>query len=118
MVVLAQLVRASACGVEGHRFEPDIPPQNTHGVVSINGKMCPTVNREDWVRVPATPKNTDVAQRQSGGLQNRRSGFRNSPSVLKKMHSLIGVTSWLQPSTLSGVLRLAEGSNPYGCAKV
>ena len=27
MVVLAQLVRASACGAEGHRFEPDIPPK-------------------------------------------------------------------------------------------
>ena len=32
--------------------------ENKYGVVSINGKMCPTVNREDWVRVPATPKNT------------------------------------------------------------
>ena len=27
MVGLAQLVRASDCGPEGRRFEPDIPPQ-------------------------------------------------------------------------------------------
>ena len=27
MVGLAQLVRASDCGSEGHRFETDIPPQ-------------------------------------------------------------------------------------------
>lgn len=26
VVVLAQLVRASACGAEGRRFEPGIPP--------------------------------------------------------------------------------------------
>jgi hypothetical protein len=75
MVVLAQLVRASACGVEGHRFEPDIPPQNTHGVVSINGIMCPTVNREDWVRVPATPKYTAIVKWYNLGLQNQSSRF-------------------------------------------
>lgn len=28
MVVLAQLVRASACGAEGRGFEPDILPKN------------------------------------------------------------------------------------------
>ena len=28
MVDLAQLVRASDCGSEGHRFETDIPPQD------------------------------------------------------------------------------------------
>ncbi len=27
MVVVAQLVRASVCGTEGRRFEPDLPPQ-------------------------------------------------------------------------------------------
>lgn len=27
MVSLAQLVRASACGAEGHRFEPDTGPK-------------------------------------------------------------------------------------------
>ena len=28
MVGLAQMVRASDCGPEGRRFDPDIPPQN------------------------------------------------------------------------------------------
>ena len=29
MVGLAQLVRASDCGPEGRRFDPDIPPHGT-----------------------------------------------------------------------------------------
>ena len=29
MVVVAQLVRASDCGSEGRRFEPDLPPLKT-----------------------------------------------------------------------------------------
>lgn len=28
MVGLAQMVRASDCGPEGRRFDPDIPPHN------------------------------------------------------------------------------------------
>ena len=41
--------------------------ENKHGVVSINGIMCPTVNREDWVRVPATPKIYHVSQKSKLG---------------------------------------------------
>ena len=33
MVVLAQLVRASACGAEGRGFEPHIPPKYMVSVV-------------------------------------------------------------------------------------
>ena len=32
-----------------------------------------------WVRIPSRSQNSQVAQRQSGGLLNRRSRFRNSP---------------------------------------
>lgn len=31
MVSIAQLVRASDCGSEGRRFEPDLPPSKTTG---------------------------------------------------------------------------------------
>ena len=35
MVGLAQLVRASDCGSEGHGFEPHIPPQARFAVASL-----------------------------------------------------------------------------------
>ena len=38
MVVVAQLVRASDCGSEGRRFEPDHPPQAKKR--SIQGYMA------------------------------------------------------------------------------
>ena len=40
MVGLAQMVRASDCGPEGRRFDPDIPP---HGKKIANAGYTPTV---------------------------------------------------------------------------
>jgi hypothetical protein len=43
MVGIAQLVRASVCGTEGRRFEPDYLPQKpeqTFGLFYINKLVC------------------------------------------------------------------------------
>ena len=37
MVGLAQMVRASDCGPEGRRFDPDIPPQIYRYIINICG---------------------------------------------------------------------------------
>ena len=47
MVGLAQLVRASDCGSEGHGFEPHIPPQARFAVASLAFLYLPSEKRRE-----------------------------------------------------------------------
>ena len=51
MVGLAQMVRASDCGPEGRRFDPDIPPQFFAGVVQR--LVCKFSKLEIGFRLPS-----------------------------------------------------------------
>ncbi len=59
MVGLAQMVRASDCGPEGRRFDPDIPPQYIAGIVQW--LVCKFSKLEMRVRfsLPAPDKKED-----------------------------------------------------------
>ena len=47
MVGLAQLVRASDCGSEGHGFEPHIPPQARFAVAILAFLYLPSKKRRE-----------------------------------------------------------------------
>ena len=61
MVGLAQLVRASDCGPEGHQFDPGIPPH----VYNLRG--CSTAVSiqvfQTWDRVSTTLTRTNASDR-------------------------------------------------------
>ena len=61
MVVLAQLVRASACGAEGRGFEPHIPPK--YGVPSFKVKRQ-TVNLKNSVRYRGYTQNIEKMKKE------------------------------------------------------
>ena len=57
MVGLAQMVRASDCGPEGRRFDPDIPPQEISGCsTAVSIQVFQT-----WDRVSTTLTRTNAS---------------------------------------------------------
>ncbi len=97
MVGIAQLVRVSDCGSEGHRFNSDYPPKTKdllgYGYPSILSQWRTEfefrIGRQNVLNklglnlknyhILLYGNNSGVAQRQSIGLLNRGSGYRNSP---------------------------------------